>query len=292
MPTGLALLANRYVNERVACRDLDPMTARNYRSALASLCRVFGEREPAELQPTHIRQWLVTRAHLRATTRRSDFSMVKMFCGWLREEQHVADDPLHGIRAPRPGRMEPRALPEDHVGQLLGVCPDVRARAIVWLMVGMGLRCIEVERLEVASWDRRSQLMIVCGKHDDERVLPVPGEVERALDAYLAERPVAYGPLIRSYRRPGEGLRADTISGMVSEWMRAAGIKHAPRDGVSAHALRHTCASDVLDECGDLRVVQAMLGHRNLATTSRYQRRAAAKQMAEAMAGRTYGRAG
>ena len=70
--------------------------------------------------------------------------------------------------------------------------------------------------------------------------------------------------------------------------MSDAGIKHRRRDGVSAHALRHTAASDVLDECGDLRVVQAMIGHIHLATTAVYLRRADLAQMREAMAGRDY----
>lgn len=57
---------------------------------------------------------------------------------------------------------------------------------------------------------------------------------------------------------------------------------------MSAHALRHTAASDVLDRSNDLRIVQEMLGHRNLATTSIYLRRASLTQMREAMEGRTY----
>jgi len=154
-------------------------------------------------------------------------------------------------------------------------------------MVGMGLRCCEVERLEMGQWDRRAQVMVVRGKGSHERALPVPVEVSAALAAYLAEHPAGSGPLVRSYRRP-TALAADTLSGMVSEWFRAAQVKRSARDGVSAHALRATAASDVLDVCGDLRVVQEMLGHQNLATTSIYLRRAGLPQMREAMSGRTY----
>jgi integrase len=83
-------------------------------------------------------------------------------------------------------------------------------------------------------------------------------------------------------------LAPDTISGMVSEWMRAAGVKSWARDGVSAHALRHTCASDVLEHSKDLRAVQDMLGHRHLQTTSVYLRRANLDRLREAMGGRRY----
>jgi site-specific recombinase XerD len=74
----------------------------------------------------------------------------------------------------------------------------------------------------------------------------------------------------------------------VQQWMVDAGLKRRPRDGVSAHSLRHTCASDVLDACHDLRVVQQMLGHQHLATTAIYLRRADLSQMRDAMAGRRY----
>ena len=70
--------------------------------------------------------------------------------------------------------------------------------------------------------------------------------------------------------------------------MSTAGIKRGAGDGVSAHALRHTAASDVLDRCHDVRTVQAMLGHVSIATTQIYLRRADLSRMREAMAGRDY----
>jgi site-specific recombinase XerC len=75
---------------------------------------------------------------------------------------------------------------------------------------------------------------------------------------------------------------------MVAEWMRAAGVKRRPYDGNSAHALRHTAASDVLEVSGDLRAVQAMLGHSQLQTTSIYLRRAELGRLRDAMTGRPY----
>ena len=73
--------------------------------------------------------------------------------------------------------------------------------------------------------------------------------------------------------------------------MAAAGLKNRPRDGVSAHALRHTAASDVMDRCHELRTVQAMLGHASIAATEIYLRRANLGQLREAMEGRDYRRA-
>jgi site-specific recombinase XerD len=119
-------------------------------------------------------------------------------------------------------------------------------------------------------------------------LLPVTTALARVLDDWSAVAGVGAGPLVRQERRRNERLSAETISTYVSRWMRTAGLKRSRWDGRSAHALRHTAASDVLDACHDLRVVQAMLGHEHLSSTSIYLRRASLGQMREAMEGRGY----
>lgn len=287
MSNELSTLATEYLRERVATRTLDPMSAKNHRSTLHRFSQFY--RQPLDqLNARDIEAWQAATAHLRPATRRAQHSTVKTFCTWLVRRGHLASNPVLEVPSPRQPRSVPRALESDAVSALLNVCPDLRAKAIVWLMVGMGLRCCEVSRLRLERWDRRAEVMVVRGKGSNERALPVPVEVTEALSAYLTEYPIFTGAVIRSYRQPLQALSADALSGMVSEWMRAADVKGLARDGVSAHALRATAASDVLDICGDLRVVQEMLGHQSLATTSIYLRRAGLRQMRPAMAGRRY----
>jgi integrase/recombinase XerC len=182
-------------------------------------------------------------------------------------------------------------LPPDAFARLVHVVVgDLRGRAIVELMVGMGLRCIEVATVQVGDYDPRRRTMRVVGKGGHRRVLPVPAGTARAVDAYLQSGGITYGPLIRSKNDPAAGITPLYLSTMVSRWMRAAGIKGARFDGVSAHALRHTCASDVLDRSGSLVVVQEMLGHADLNTTRIYLRGAGLDEMREAMEGRDYRR--
>ena len=85
-------------------------------------------------------------------------------------------------------------------------------------------------------------------------------------------------PWGRRLRRVREDVR------LVSGWMDQAGIKTGRYDGVSAHALRHTAASDLLDRCGNVRLVQGFLGHASLATTDRYVRPASVEQLRAALA--------
>jgi site-specific recombinase XerD len=112
----------------------------------------------------------------------------------------------------------------------------------------------------------------VRGKGGHERVLPVMAETLDCLDAYLGEHPCSAGPLIRSYRswERHQALSAGAISKYVSIWMNDAGIKTGPRDGISAHAGRHTCATDMLRTGAHLRDVQAVLGHAHLSTSETY----------------------
>jgi integrase/recombinase XerC len=276
-----------YLTERVRRGTLDPMTARNYRSSLAGLAASH-TRPVQTLDGDAIGRWLESRRHLSPATRRGDLTAVAGFCEWLVARGDLARNPAADVPRIRQPDPVPRALEPGQVAAVLRACPDTRARAVVWLQVGLGLRCGEVARLRLVDWSRPAGTLLVHGKGQRERVLPVTDEVRRALDAYLAERPAWSGPLVRSYRRPWCGLSPDTISGMVSEWMRAAGVKHWARDGVSAHALRHTAASDVLDRSHDLRAVQEMLGHRQLQTTAVYLRRANLDRLRAAMAGRDY----
>jgi integrase/recombinase XerC len=141
------------------------------------------------------------------------------------------------------------------------------------------------------DYDRVRQTITVTGKGGHQRTLPVPVEVATALDVYLAGAGRRAGPLI--VPDPQGKLSADgrvspaRVSELVSSIMEAAGV-HRPGDGRTAHALRHTAASDVLDVCHDLRLVGQMLGHQSLQSTQIYLRRADLGAMRLAMAGRDY----
>lgn len=277
-----------YLGVRRRKGELTAGTLKGYRSTLMRFAEHHGNRPLAQLTPRAIDRWLETIGQHKASTRRRMLSHVKGFCRWMLREGHITADPCDQLRPIRQPDLPPRALDADQVAAVLAACGDNRARVMVWLMVGCGLRCVEVARLNVEHWSRRDGVLRVIGKGLHEREVAVPSTVARALDAYLAECPALSGPLVRSVYGPHDRLSRTYVSMIVSGVMWASGVKRAAGDGVSAHALRHTCGSDVLDHCHDVRVVQAVLGHRSLATTQRYLRRASLGQMREAMEGREY----
>jgi site-specific recombinase XerD len=296
--TEMAIAVEEYVRSRrggLHGKPLSKETAAGYRSYLIAFADTYGDRPIKSLRPLHVTKFLATRAHLAESTQRTDFSQLRRFCRWLALRKMVPVDPIVAgdIHPPaQPDRL-PRAMVPDAVADTFSLgAPDRRGRAIIALAVGCGLRCCEISSVKIEDWRRHDNMMRVTGKRKHERWVAVPEEVEECLMAYLAEYPVKTGqPIIRSYNIGWKPLAPSTISKYVAEWMYAAGVKVSARDGVSAHALRHTAATDVLESCGDLQVVQLMLGHKQLSTTAIYLgERNAKEKLKGAMGGRSYRR--
>lgn len=283
----LTPLIKGYVTGRARRGELARISARQVGYRLGALDRSFGDRPLNQLTRPAIERMMETIGHLSPTTRRNMLSAARSFCQWLVEQGMLRKDPTVGVAKVRKPRTVPRALPAADVAALFRVLPDQRARTIVALMVGCGLRCVEVARLGVGDYDPVARTVAVTGKAGHERVLPVPRFVTAEVERYLAQSHHIGGPLIKA-EDGFRSLQAATISRYVAGWMREAGVKQGRFDGRSAHALRHTAASDVLERGADIRTVQEMLGHANLATTSIYLRRAQLGKLREAMEGREY----
>jgi site-specific recombinase XerC len=221
--------------------------------------------------------WQATIGGHRPATRRAYLSAVRTFCRWAAFEGLIVADPTLGAARIREPRRATRAMPASSVARLHLVLPDLRAEVIVGLMFHMGLRCVEVSRLRWADYDPASAVLVVVGKNDDQRRLPVHKAVVPVLAAWSSSAR-SCGPRV-------VGISAGRISKLVSRWMNTAGLKSGAYDGVSAHALRHTMASNMLERCGNVRTVQDALGHVSLATTERYLRHTGLDVMRAAMDG-------
>lgn len=282
-------LIDAYLRGRIDRGEISQQTGRDARWRLLAFSKAFGRRPIDQLGPRAIDRWMGTIAHHAPSTRRERLSTVRGFCRWLTDEGHISSDPTTHVKPIRQPRRTPVTLTEGEVARLLTAAPDERARAILWLMVGCGCRRVEVSRLDVEDYTPgpRATLRLV-GKAGHERIIAAPAEVCAALDAYLDVRGRVAGPLITA-RDHRTRLAPHTIGVYVNRWMRAAGVKRRAYDGRSAHGLRRTAASDVLDRSGNLQAVQAMLGHRSLHTTAtHYLRPVALDAMAQAMSGRDY----
>lgn len=288
MPT-LTTYATEYVTGRERRGEITPVTASTIRQHLDGFCDAFGNRPLDQIGPWVVERWLESIAHLRPSTRAIRLVNVRNFSAWLVDQGHIRRDITRCVKPIRRPRHEPRNIGLDHFIACLAACVDDRERLVVWLMFGLGLRCVEVSRLTVDDYDPMTNELRVDGKARHERVLPVPNAVRRVLSAHLAQRGLAWGPLIDNRHRPGEPLSPGRVSNMVYLIVRRSGLPKQPFDGFSAHGLRAAAASDLLEAADyDLRVVQEFLGHASLATTARYIRRAGMARMRDALEARKW----
>ncbi|MBI5574818.1 MAG: site-specific tyrosine recombinase XerD [Deltaproteobacteria bacterium] len=202
-------------------------------------------------------------------------SSVRSFFRHLVREGKLSANPISEVRAPRIGRPLPKYLTVTEVGNLLEA-PDrstpegMRDRAMIMLMYAAGLRASEVVSLALQNVDTNGGFLRVIGKRGKERVVPVADAALEALREYVKGwRPKflkgkATSALFLS--RLGRQITRQTLWNRIGLWAGAAGI----RTRISPHTLRHSFASHLLAGGADLRAVQAMLGHADIATTQIY----------------------
>jgi integrase/recombinase XerD len=200
---------------------------------------------------------------------------LRSFHRHLRREDLIDADPTAHIRAPRQSRRLPKVLTREEVAKLLeqpsGTEPAaLRDRALLELMYACGLRASEAVDLDVGDLDFEHAVLKARGKGSKERLVPVGSAAIRAVHAYLARgRPALTG--LRPEKRlfvnhRGQGLTRQGLYKIVQRHAKSAGLA----EKMSPHTLRHTFATHLLAGGCDLRAVQEMLGHADIATTQLY----------------------
>ena len=205
-------------------------------------------------------------------------SAMRQFYRFLVSDGARADDPTAVLDTPRLGRPLPKILSESEVAALIAAAEardddeGVRLRCLLELLYATGLRVSELVCLPLAAAQRDPRVLLVRGKGGKERIVPLSEPARRALAAYLAERrrlPLRQLPSRWLFpSRSAEGhLTRQRCGQLLKELAAAAGLDPAR---LSPHVLRHAFASHLLDHGADLRSVQQMLGHADIATTQIY----------------------
>ncbi|HYM56347.1 MAG TPA: site-specific tyrosine recombinase XerD [Solirubrobacteraceae bacterium] len=200
---------------------------------------------------------------------------LRSFHRHLRRQGLIVEDPTAHLKAPRQTRKLPQVLSRDEVSRLLEQPrgtepPALRDRALLEVMYACGLRASEAIGLDVSDLDLDAGVLRARGKGSKERMVPVGSAAARAIAAYLARgRPRLVGDryelrLFVNHR--GGGLTRQGLYKIVQRYAAAAGLANR----MSPHTLRHTFATHLLAGGCDLRSLQEMLGHADLATTQLY----------------------
>ena len=218
------------------------------------------------------------KAELAPRTAARRLSCLRQFYKFLYAEALRADDPTGALDSPRLGRPLPKYLSEDDVERLLAAAralegiAGVRAAALLELLYAAGLRVSELVSLPLAAV-RGKQAMIVRGKGNKERMIPIGEAARAAVAAYLDVRDAFIPPPAKSSPRlfPARGraghMTRAGFSALLKNIAVAAGISPSK---VSPHVLRHSFATHLLAHGADLRSLQQMLGHADISTTQIY----------------------
>lgn len=243
-------------------RDLDALVAWTASQGIDDLATVHTEQLRAFIAAEHRRGLSPKSLQRRLSACRSCYQ-------WLLKHGRIAASPAAGIRAPKAPRKLPQVLDVDEAVQLVELPTDaplgVRDRAILELFYSSGLRLSELCALRWRDLDLADGLVTVLGKGSKQRSVPVGSHARKALEDWRRESqgqpdaPVFPG-------RSGATITPRAVQIRLQRLAQRQGLFKR----VHPHLLRHSFASHVLESSGDLRGVQELLGHADIATTQIY----------------------
>jgi len=278
-PVQLSRHVEAFLEMLAAERGAARLTLAAYRHDLAVVAEFLGGAlDSASTEDLRNYLGALARDGLSARTAARRLSALRQFYRFLLLDGRRQDDPTAALDAPRLGRPLPKLVSEDEATKLLdaaaaqGGAEGARLICLVELLYGAGLRVSELVSLPLAAARGEKRFLVVRGKGDKERLVPVGEPARAALAAYLARRDgFVAGKKSERFLFPSRSaaghLTRRRCGQMMKELALAAGIDPAR---LSPHVLRHAFATHLLDRGADLRSVQEMLGHADIATTQIY----------------------
>ncbi len=233
---------------------------------------------PGELVTNAVQQYM---QHLydREIARNSQARMlsgIRSFSKYLRLENIIDTDPVELVSSPRPERKLPDVLSIEEVNRIISTVDlsrreGVRNKAMLEVLYSCGLRVTELCELQLSKVDFIDGVVQVIGKGNKIRTIPIGTTALQAIDDYLAEYRSQLIPM-KGHEdtvflgRQGRGLSRQ----MAFTMLRRVAIQAQIRKSISPHTFRHSFATHLIEAGADLRAVQEMLGHEQIATTEIY----------------------
>lgn len=266
-----------FIDMLAADKGLSARTRAAYASDLSLASRALERNlSRANTQALHALQETWSRQALSNQTISRKISVIRQFFHFLADEGWRADDPGARLDSPLPARKLPRTLNHDLVDRLFAVLDarearrslpaDLRLRVLMELLYGSGLRASELVGLRLGDLPPGQPYAVITGKGSKQRLVPLSS---RALAAIAQYRPTvaADQPFLFPSRGGSGHLTRIRLFQLLRELGLEAGIAPAQ---LSPHVLRHAFATHMLDNGADLRTLQTLLGHADIATTQIY----------------------
>ena len=286
---GISALVDAFIQHLSLERGLSPNTVEAYSRDLlrfAALLSQAGVREPQAIERGHVTAFVEQQeaAGYAPRSRARGLSAVRRLLRFGESRGLLVGDPMRDVVGPKLPLLLPRVPASGTFDALLDATNEtplgLRDRAMLEVSYGAGLRVSELVSLPLAALDRRGGMLRITGKGGRERIVPLGEVAIEALDRYLeAGRPALLGrrsdqSFAVFLSRRGSPMTRQNFFARLRSLALAAGL---PADSVSPHRLRHAFATDLLEGGADLRSIQMMLGHADLATTQVYTQVSRAK---------------
>lgn len=289
MTDNFSLLLHRYA-EQLELKGYGKRTVDEYPRIVGRCFNYFTDREGIqsieEITPVHLREY---HTYLQFTKRERTgkplstkticciLGAIKVFYRIMSREKLIREDLSETIQLPVARRRIPRNIPGTAAVRTLieaaeGTSPlGIRDRAILEFIYATGIRSEELRTITLADYDTVERQVFIRGKGRRERIVPVGGWVAPYVTDYLANsRP----KLLRKktsellfVSRNGRKLNRNSLWYLVNRYAAKAGMER-----ITVHMFRHACATHLLRNGADIRIVQELLGHRSLASTQIYTR--------------------
>lgn len=251
------------------------LTVQNYARDLDTLTKLAGDVPFAEIKAPLIRRF-VAMLHSQGLGGKSiarKLSAWRGFYKFLSERHGVEHNPCVGMRAPKSPKHLPAALSAEQAIRMVSIDADgslitARDRAMLEMFYSSGLRLAELVGLNCGDVDFSEGIVLVTGKGNKTRSIPVGSHALEALAAWMSMRSAIPNVDELAIFITAQGKRMTPRA--VQYRFKAWSLKQGVAGDVHPHMLRHSFASHVLQSSGDLRAVQEMLGHANISTTQIY----------------------
>lgn len=258
-------------------RRMSPHTDSNYRRDLQRFvahCDKNGIADWSRVDGQHVRTFAASEFRQGSSPRsiQRRLSAIRSFYNFLLREGVVKLNPAIGVSAPKPKKRLPSTIDVDQMARLLSFRTDeeigVRDKAIMELFYSSGLRLSELVGLDVLDIDLADRTVRVLGKGSKARVVPVGSHAVEAINRWLQERTklASVGNTALFVGIRGDRISPRTVQKLVAQWAQRQGLGVH----VHPHMFRHSFATHILESSQNLRGVQELLGHANIATTQIY----------------------
>lgn len=272
----MQLELENYQRHLVSEKRYSDLTVAAYLKDLDSF-QIWLQQQKTELiavRAEHVQQW-ISQLHRQGLSGRSlqrKLSSLRRFYRFLLRQGKVKFNPVLDVKAPKTPHKLPSTLSVDTMGQLLDAPVDSplerRDLAMMELFYSSGLRLSELVGININDVDLSEAQVKVLGKGQKERLLPIGKSAVLALSSWMVLRHdlAEVGEVALFVSQRGKRIHVRTVQQRLKQWQQ----KQAVTQHLHPHRLRHSFASHLLESSGDLRAVQELLGHADIATTQIY----------------------